>query len=231
MSETETEAPPSEAETPDQPAPDPEPETDVPFEAPASEPDEETAQAAPLGKSPEQYEAIRKKLDTSADTWRRRVKDLLGDDADALVPCELCSFDLPGFHWPAELTQPVSEVHERLLRVLSEPAAPEYQAATSVRQCGSCAGWGKVLSGSRLASHETVTCPDCKGYGYVPPPVPSSNGYAEAANVAPGGVGIPEDDAEPPTDSDIWGSPRLLPDGQENPNYGKMPQYKQAGLP
>jgi hypothetical protein len=31
--------------------------------------------------------------------------------------------------------------------------------------------------------------------------------------------------------NDVWGSPKLLPDGQENPNYGKMPQYKNPTLP
>jgi hypothetical protein len=114
--------------------------------------------------------------------------------------------------------------------VLREPAAPDYLPATQTRACDQCAGWGKVLSGSRLAAHETVTCPACKGYGYVPPPIPSDNGYAQAAQVTPGGVGL-EDESEPPADTDIWGSPRLLPDGQENPNYGKMPQYKIATLP
>ena len=231
MTETVQEVVEQEPNTEPEPGTDPAPETDEPFEQPDAEPDE-TAQAAPaVGTTPQEYEAIHKKLDASADTWRRRVADLLGDDFTLLVPCELCSFELPGFHWPVEVAKPVNETHERLLRVLREPAAPEYQAATSSRQCGDCGGWGKVLSGSRLAQHETVACPTCKGYGYVPPPVPSQNGYAEAAQVTPLGVGLEEDESEPPADADIWGSPRLLPDGQENPNYGKMPQYKDRNLP
>jgi hypothetical protein len=127
------------------------------------------------------------------------------------------------------MTQATSDQHDRLLRVLREPAAPEYRLASQVRECDHCSGWGKVLSGSKVASHELVTCPSCKGYGYVPPPVPSDNGYSSAAQVDPGNMG--GDESEPPADSDIWGSPRLLPDGQENPNYGKMPQYKIASLP
>ena len=31
--------------------------------------------------------------------------------------------------------------------------------------------------------------------------------------------------------TDVWGSPKILPDGMENPNYGKMPQYKNPTLP
>lgn len=231
MSETVTETP---AEAPEQP--DTEPET-PPDEADTDTPDEDEAEAEaeqttpPPGISYEQLEQMRKKLDTSANTWRRRVEELLGEDFEMLTPCELCSFDIPGFHWPAELQQPISETHERLLNVLRQPAAPEYRDATQVRQCVDCAGWGKVKSGSRLASHETVTCPSCKGYGYTPPPVPTSsgNGYAEAVQIEGGGVGGDQD--EPPADADIWGSPRILPDGQENPNYGKMPQYKNPTLP
>jgi len=206
--------------------PTPEPEPDEEYEAVATPEPEPPVQH---GRTEAELEGIKKKLDTSANTWRRRVEELLGEDFAALTVCELCGEDIPGFHWPAELVQPASELQDRLLRVLREPAAPEYRAATQVRECDHCAGWGKVKSGSHLAQHELVTCPACKGYGYVPPPVPSGNGYAEVAQVEGGGVGGEE--TEPPTDSDIWGSPRLLPDGQENPNYGKMPQYKIATLP
>jgi len=224
--ETETEVPEQPAE---EPAAEPERETDEQFE------DEEAQmvvdQPAPEqhGRSPEELEQIRKKLDQSAKTWFRRVEELLGEDFEALVPCELCSFDIPGFHWPAEMQTPISEQHDRLLRVLREPSAPEYRPATQVRQCGDCEGYGKVLSGSKLPQHATVTCPACKGYGYIPPPVPGANGVVTAP-VAPLEQ-AQEEEPEAPADADIWGSPRLLPDGQENPNYGKMPQYKIASLP
>ena len=48
------------------------------------------------------------------------------------------------------------------------------------------------------------------------------------------GVEFPPPPSEGPVatgDVDIWGSPRLLDDGQENPNYGKMVQYKNPELP
>jgi hypothetical protein len=54
---------------------------------------------------------------------------------------------------------------------------------------------------------------------------------------APPQNGVPEvefpDDTGPlvVADADAWGSPRLLDDGQENPNYGRMPQYKDKSLP
>lgn len=229
MSEQEAET----TEVPEQPDADPigEPDTepDEPFEEPEPSAAVEQPQPVQHGRSPEDLEKMRKKLDQSAATWTRRVEELLGDDFGMLIPCELCSFDIPGFHWPAEIQTPISEQHDRLLRVLREPAAPEYRAATQVRQCGDCDGYGKVNSGSKLPQHSTVTCPACKGYGYVPPPVPGGNGVVTAP-VA--GIELAqEEEQEAPADADIWGSPRLLPDGQENPNYGKMPQYKIASLP
>ena len=251
MSETETEV--------TEPA---EPVEDIPFEEPdepgEQPPDEHPDLAEELGQAPQgeirsekELEALRKKLDTSANTWRRRVEELLGEDFDSLIPCELCSFDIPGYHWPAEIQQPIDETHDRLLRVLREPAAPEYREARTVSACNGCDGWGKVKSGSHLASHELVTCPDCKGYGYVPPPVPGQSGYGAASGVQGSGIGLAQENGsgvafdpvsgevitagaeepQPPEDADIWGSPRLLPDGQENPNYGKMPQYKVPTLP
>jgi hypothetical protein len=251
VTETQLETPDAPGPEPDAPGPEPAPDEEIPFEDP--EPQMPPPDEQPTGevRSEKELEALRKKLDTSANTWKRRVEELLGDDFGSLVPCELCSFDIPGFHWPAEIQTPISDQHERLLRVLIEPAAPEYREASNVHQCPDCAGWGKVNSGSRIASHTTVTCPACKGYGYVPPPVPGQSNYAQASGVQGAGIGqvatngagvtfdtvsgevvdTGAEEPEPTPDADIWGSPRLLPDGQENPNYGKMPQYKSRELP
>ena len=115
------------------------------------------------------------------------------------------------------------------MEVLKTPSAPEYKEAPNVRQCGTCAGWGSVLSGSRVAGKERVMCPTCKGNGF--------QGEVQASNpplpVNGEVVFEPAADAVPlvSEDNDIWGSPKILDDGQENPNYGKMPQYKNPSLP
>jgi hypothetical protein len=80
-----------------------------------------------------------------------------------------------------------------------------------------------------MAGKGQVKCLRCKGQGFVgdaelptAEPVPASNGEVE----------FPEDTGPLVTgDADVWGSPRILDDGQENPNYGKMPQYKDKSLP
>src|SRR5256714_1040439 len=160
MSETAQEAPP---ETAPEPATEPQ-EPDTPFEEPEpatepeapEEPAQEPAQVVPEGMSIEELEKVRKKLDTSATTWRNRVSDLLGEEAQMLVPCELCDPLIPGFHWPPELEQPRDDLHAHLLDVLRTPSAPEYQQAQHVRRCQLCDGWGRVLSGSRVAGKGEV---------------------------------------------------------------------------
>jgi hypothetical protein len=170
-----------------------------------------------------------KKIATSAQTFRRRVDDLLGEDAQHLVACELCEPEIPGFHWPAELAQPRDETHARLLDVLRSPAAPDYVAASGMRTCEVCQGWGKVKTGSRVAGQEITACPTCRAFGYVPPPG-SVQGEVFTADGDGGSVNAPTDFG-PQADADPWGSPRVMPDGQLNPNYGRMPQYKDDSLP
>src|SRR5438132_2151431 len=146
MSETMQEAPP---ETTPEPTEAPQ-EPDAPFEEPEpgaepvepEEPAQEPAPVVPEGMSIEELEKVRKKLDTSATTWRNRVSDLLGEEAQMLVPCELCDPLIPGFHWPPELEQPRDERHAHLLDVLRTPDAPDYSPAQHVRRCQLCDGWG-----------------------------------------------------------------------------------------
>jgi hypothetical protein len=189
----------------------------------------EPEQAAPPGMSMEEVEKVLTKLSTSANTWRRRVAELLGDEAANLVPCELCEPDIPGFHWPAEVLQPRDDLHAHLLDVLRTPDAPDYSQAQHVRRCQLCDGWGVVLSGSRVAGKGQVKCQMCKGNGFVGDAIVPSEAPSEPSN---GEVEFPDDTGPLVTgDADVWGSPRILDDGQENPNYGKMPQYKDKSLP
>jgi hypothetical protein len=233
MTETVQDEAPVEPDIPvEEPEPAAEPEPD---EAAEEEQDEPTPaeNLAALEMSERDLEEMSKKLERSATTWRNRVSELMGEMAQGLVPCELCDPRIPGFHFPAEMEQPRDDLHAHLLEVLKNPAAPEYAPAQHVRQCVNCGGWGKVKSGSRVAGKELVVCPTCKGQGFqgdatVNPPAPF---MAQPQNGTPE-VEFPEE-AQPLAtgDTDVWGSPRLLDDGQENPNYGKMPQYKVPGLP
>lgn len=218
------------------PEPDPEPEVENPDAEPAEGPieaddtDSEYEEADPVAREERaQAEENRKKLERSATTWRNRVSDVLGEEAGYLVPCELCEPDIPGFHFPADLMQPYNELQAHLIDVLRAPEAPDYPAAADVGRCQVCDGWGSVTTGSRKAGQETKACANCLGFGYQPPPgstaAGSGTGVAALALVNGEPAPMVRDDV------DAWGSPLMLADGQENPNYGKMPQYKNPALP
>ena len=201
---------------PDQDEGEPEPE-------PAPEP-------APEGLSMEELEKVRKSLDKSATTWRNRVSQLLGEEAQYLVVCELCDETIPGFHWPAEMVTPRDDVQARLYDVLRAPSGPGYQPDPFTVECTTCQGLGKTLTKSLVAGKTERVCPSCGGDGFkvsqaqgAPPP---QNG--DAAEIR---YNLPDEEPLVVDGQDAWGSPKLLPDGQENPNWGRMPQYKNPTLP
>ena len=209
-------------------------ETDADFEAADDDDDDEPEDDPDTGDVDDahssqanaaDFEIKLKKLSQSAQTFRRRVSDVLGDDAVALVPCELCMPEIPGFHFDPSIMQPLDDNQARLLEVLRTPGAPEYVAAPDVRRCDHCLGYGKGQTGSRVPGQETKVCGSCKGFGFVPPP------GGEGAAVASFDVNGSSPDPGMQADEDPWGSPRILTDGQLNPNYGRMPQYKEATLP
>ncbi len=203
-------------------------EPEVPLEEPEapSEPEPEP----PAGMSIEELEKVRGQLDRSATTWRNRVSQLLGEEAQFLVPCELCDPMIPGFHWPAEMVTPTSDVQARLYDVLRAPDGPGYQPDPYTTECTTCMGLGKTLTKSLVAGKTERVCPSCGGDGFkviqaqgTPPP---QNGDATEIQ-----YNLPNEEPLVVDGSDAWGSPKLLPDGQENPNWGRMPQYKNPTLP
>ena len=168
MSEVTEETPDVVEEPDEEPVEEEGTEEDIPFEEPEEQAEPEPEPPAAHGRSERELEAIRKKLDTSANTWRRRVEELLGEDFAALTPCELCGDDIPGFHWPAELLQPDNEIQERLLAVLRQPAVMTYNPDPDTRECDRCSGKGKLELPGIVPGNETKVCGQCKGYGYIP---------------------------------------------------------------
>lgn len=192
--------------------------------------EQEPSAAAVIGLTEKQLEQLGKKLDAGAETWRKRVRTLLGEETfAALTLCELCGSDIPGYHYPPEVLQPETELEARLVNVLLAPEGPNYIDDPELRQCTACGGLGRTKTGSRVPKRETTGCRACRGFGFVPPPdAPNAPAGLEADGAAE------LDGAEPlaaAEDTDAWGSPRHLPDGQENPNWGRMPQYKDGAYP
>jgi hypothetical protein len=194
------------------------------------EPEQEEAPPVPEGISIEELEKVRKKLDASATTWRNRVSQLLGEEAQMLVVCELCDPLLPGFHFPAELEQPRDALHARLLDVLRAPLAPEYQEDPYTRLCSTCNGYGMTKTRSLVPGKTERVCPTCQGKGFQAlneaPVAQPTNEQVEEIQYE-----LPNDQPLVVDDKDAWGSPKILESGMENPNWGRMPQYKDPTLP
>ncbi len=224
MSEHEPETPetPETSETPD--APEEVEAPDTPEEVEAPEEIETPEAPAAQGMTAEEAEAAFKKIEAGFKAYSRKVGDAFGDEAVDLLPCPVCSDTVPGFVNKHAVGQFPDEVRRQVMRFLGFATAQEYAPSQTVRACGPCEGKGKVTTGSTVAGHEAVVCPSCTGYGYVPPPT------VGAATVA-GGEVVPFAPAPlapvgPQEDVDEWGEPLVLPDGRENPNYGKMPHRK-----
>jgi hypothetical protein len=204
----------------------PEPEETEPEQPPAEpEPEPEPEQ----GYSEADLEKMRGSLEKEATRHANRVSEIMGEMANTLVSCELCDETTPGFHWPAEMVPPSDDLRGRLFAVLRNPAEAPLRESPHTETCPDCDGWGKVLSGSLVADNKRIVCPTCKGLGYKP----KGGQFVEntsGATVHTMPVAAPDVDV-PPADADPFGSPRLLDDGQENPNYGKMPQFKNPELP
>jgi hypothetical protein len=217
-------------------------EDDVPFEEPELEPelDDDDAEEAepepepepepaeepePADKSDEDRARVFAKIDGSFKTYQRQVEKQLGDDVIEWLFCPLCaSGAVVGYVNRNDLGRIPDEVEANVNTFMGYARETDYPEARGINQCACCAGLGKVSTGSRVAEHMTIICPECKGYGYTPPggghtQTPTTNGSSVTA------VSDPLADLEQP-ERDAWGEPKVLPDGTLNGNYGKMPQFK-----
>lgn len=196
----------------------PEPEPD-----PTPEPEPEPEPNVP--PSDVVMERMYRSIDKRATTYAKAVGLLVdGTDLD-LHPCPLCAqLGTPAFvdlHGAGNLPEQVVIATQTFLGFAHEA---EYQQDEALRECPKCAGQGKVRTGSKVPRNETAQCAACKGYGYVPPPVAHANGTTggEVLHFPAGEAPEPHEGS----DRDPSGEPRLLPDGRDNPNFGKWPQFK-----
>ena len=185
---------------------------------------EPTPEPEPQGWSEQDAEAVFKKIEAANKTYTRKVGEAFGEEAVDLLPCPVCADTVPGFVNKHQVGQFPDDIRRQVMRFLGFATEQEYEASQTVTACKPCKGKGKVTTGSTVAGHETITCPSCKGYGYVPPPTAVTNGNvgAEVVPFAP----TPAAPVAPQEDVDEWGESLILPDGRENPNYGKMPHRK-----
>lgn len=213
---TEAEEAEEAAEEEGQPEPQPEP--------PPVEPSPETEPSGSLGASPEDWEKRWQKADKAFAAYTRRISDIYEEDAADLVPVSVSPSAPPGFIYGPDAGRVPDEMQQPILSFfgLARPVALKQDPHT--RTCPVCDGEGELETGSHVPENRKHECGECKGYGYVPPPERPENGRTRAGmQLAPVGQHTEPVATE---DRDSWQEPRLLPDGRENPNFGRMPQHK-----
>lgn len=224
---SEGEAPTPEPDTPD--APDGDGDGDEEAEAELAEEPREPEQA----HSSVDIDKALAKIGKRAGTFVAFVADTLGEDAIALVQCELCHPQIPGWHFTDEFMQAnrmqLPDLQARLFEVLRTPVEPNYNALSGFTVCMACGGEGKGTTGSKVPQHRLTTCPTCQGRGFIPPQ--GAQVVTEFPTATNGVVSLSPESVPPLDEVDPWGSPRLLPDGRENPNYGKIIHFKDPAFP
>lgn len=224
MSEVETETPDEaqepagEPESPDEPGGD---------DGPDEEPDEpQEAAQTPVAHGPSDLalEEMAVKGEKKWNNYKTGMEGIYEGSGKALLPCPLCPSQHKGFvdvNFAGRIPEEV-EADVKSYMGLARPV--ELRQSTRTRECPSCGGEGDVLSGSKKATQKIKPCEDCKGYGFVPPPGETQgNGMTGPTQFSPETL---ERVLQEPDDRDEWGEPRILPDGRENPNFGRMPNRK-----
>src|SRR5690348_8251106 len=223
MSDTEIE--PQEPQEPvEAPLP---PEPVEPDEEPEEEPEAPEATPAPPAEPSEQEAQMSKRFDASQKAFKSyttRLGSIFQEDALSQMPCPLCPDMHKGFIDVRDAGNVPEEIKSVVMEYMGFARPIDLRPDPLTRTCGVCDGEGRTATGSHVQGNDSRTCPECRGYGYLPPPAENTNGVGRAADFhAP--VGEHTAPLEEP-EVDVAGEPKLLPDGRLNPNYGKWPQYK-----
>lgn len=219
---TEPEPEPSEPTTEPEPDPDAEPDAE-----PEPEPDAESSPVEPEpagGLSPEAFEKAYKRVERSFSTYERTMRDAWAHEQEHIVECPLCPGKHKGFVDVTDAGLVPDEIKRVVMTFLGLAREVEYPKSPNHRTCPDCEGLGKVNTGSKVPGKETIGCSSCHGQGFIGPQVAPQNGRTDEHPGMTGPLYAPD----PPSHDEVdeWKEPRILPDGRENPNFGKMPNRK-----
>jgi hypothetical protein len=202
---------PEPAEPSTETEPEPEPSEPEPSEPEPSEPEPEAPPTLPGALSEEDVERKNKALENEATRHANRVASIMEEDVAALEPCPRCLPKIPGFYYPGA---PVEQEQRFAVKLsIGEAAIPDPKSDPYSHECSTCEGWGKVMTGSKVAGAQTLSCADCGGKGYQASgkrlEAPAARGPMLAA-VADGTTLTPVSE-EPAMDVDPWGTPAGAP--------------------
>ena len=118
--------------------------------------------------TPEEWEKRHAKAKKAFKSYTASVGRIYEEDANAYLPCPLCSDEPSGFLNPADFGKYPEEIVQVVLGVLGSTSASEVPDDPYSNVCATCGGWGVVRTGSKVPNQETRTCLDCTGRGYIP---------------------------------------------------------------
>jgi len=160
-------------------ASDEEHEDTEPIEGTGDEPDERVETLG--GDSPEGYEPgvaeanllsereIEKrfgKLDAENTRHRKRLGEILEEDALHIVPCPVCMDQFHGWVFDPQHIPLSDDQRDRTLQLLNLADFEDIPQASWAVKCETCNGHGRVKTGSRAEGREVTQCLDCKGAGW-----------------------------------------------------------------
>lgn len=119
------------------------------------------------------------KLQRENERHASRLGEIMGDDANDLIPCPVCMDGIAGWIYPPDVAPLSDEAVGRIRQVIGLPDLTTFRPAKFAERCPDCDGLGQVLTGSQVPGSETTTCERCGRNGWI-------------RNVAPPvGVGVP----------------------------------------
>lgn len=210
-----------------EPEPAVEPEPVAPEHEPEHEEEhEEEREEEPTQRAitPEEIEERARKSRNAFDAFGRKLFTIHEEYAHDLIECPMCPDMHKGYLNIHDAGRVPEDIKTAVMQFLGFAREVDYPHSSQHRTCQECDGLGKVRTGSRVPGKETVGCAACHGAGFIGPQAATGNGHTE---IDPSLSGPLVHGLDTPTDEvDEWGEPRILPDGRENPNFGKMPHRK-----
>jgi hypothetical protein len=188
------------------------PGPESPFQPPELQPDEDDEPDEPEALadyapgvaearllSEREAEALGKKIDAERKRHGKRVMELLGDDLGGHIPCPTCMDGIDGFIISPEYAPLAPDQRERMMEILGLDDWEQMPSASWAVQCETCAGFGKVKTGSHVRGREVTGCEDCGEAGFRNLRVPTqTNGNTDTVPSAVTGPTVMQDSEPDP---------------------------------
>jgi hypothetical protein len=127
--------------------------------------DEQARQQAALNEA--DLEKLHGKLTKANEAHARKVATIMGEDAEALIPCPVCSEFVAGAIFPPEVAPLPEHVKENMKQLLGYDTWEAVPAVSWAQECPECHGYGNVKTGSKVAGAETTGCLNCNTRGWL----------------------------------------------------------------